>query len=59
VAAAEQAYRMRIEMFELDRATSLDVIDAETTLLRARLDVLDAWIDHRVARVRLDHALGR
>jgi len=57
--AAEEAYRVRRLLFQNGRATSVELTDAETTLTRARLDNLNARIDLRVARARLDHALGR
>jgi outer membrane protein TolC len=39
--------------------TSTTLTDAETELTRARLQTVNARVDARVARVRLDHALGR
>jgi outer membrane protein TolC len=41
------------------RATSVELTDAETELLRARLDALYATLDQHVARFRLEHATGR
>jgi outer membrane protein TolC len=35
------------------------VSDAQTDLTRARLDVLNAKTDARIARIRLEHAIGR
>lgn len=59
LASAQEAYRVARELFNNGRATSTTLTDAETELTRARLDVLNAGIDARVARIRLDHALGR
>jgi outer membrane protein TolC len=59
LAAAEESYRVRRELFELGRATDVELIDAETDVLRARLEMIQARVDARVARVQLDHAVGR
>ncbi len=58
-ASAEEAYRVARELFNNGRGTSTTLTDAETDVTRARLDLLNAKVDARVARVRLDHALGR
>lgn len=59
LASATEAYRVARELFNNGRATSTTLTDAESELTRARLDVLNAHIDARTARIRLDHALGR
>ncbi len=59
LASATEAYRVARELFNNGRATSTTLTDAETELTRARLDALNATVDARVARVRLEHALGR
>jgi outer membrane protein TolC len=59
LAAAEESYRVRRLLFQNGRATSVELTDAETDLLRARLEALSARIDRQVARIRLDHAVGR
>jgi outer membrane protein TolC len=59
LAAAEESYRVRRELFRAGRATSVELTDAETDLMRSRLDALNARLDARVARANLDHALGR
>ena len=59
LAAAEESYRVRKELFAHGRATSVELTDAETDLTRARLEAINARLDLRVARVRLLHALGR
>ncbi len=58
-AAAEAAMRAREALHAGGRATSLELIQAETTRLQARLNLVEAHIALRVARVQLDHALGR
>lgn len=57
--AAEEAFRVRRELFLAERATATELSDAETDLLRARLELVNAQVDARIARVRLEHALGR
>ena len=59
LASATEAYRVARELFNNGRATSTTLTDSETELTRARLDALNATADARIARVRLDHALGR
>jgi len=57
--AAEEAYRARAEQYRLGRASGVELTDAEAELLRARLEVINARVAARVAKVKLDHALGR
>ena len=57
--AAEEGYRVRRELLRYGRATSVEVIDAQTNLLRAQLDRINAHVDLLIARVKLDHAVGR
>ncbi|HVW26831.1 MAG TPA: TolC family protein [Polyangiaceae bacterium] len=59
LSAAEESYRVRRELFALGRATQVELVDAETDVLRARLEMIQARVDGRVARVQLDHAVGR
>lgn len=59
VEAAHAAHAARSLLLEHGRVTSLEVMDAETALLRARLDLINAHVQLRVARVQLDYALGR
>jgi outer membrane protein len=59
LSAAEEAYRVRRELFLNGRSTSVELTDAETELTRAGLDAVDAHIDLHVALVRFDHATGR
>ncbi|HEX7671372.1 MAG TPA: TolC family protein [Polyangiaceae bacterium] len=57
--ASEEGYRVRRELFDLGRGTSVELIDAESDVLRARLEMIQARVDARVAKVRLEHAVGR
>jgi outer membrane protein TolC len=59
LAAAEESDRARRLLYQNGRATTVELLDAETDLTRARLDALGAFIDARVAAVRLAYALGR
>jgi len=59
LATAREAVRVARELFKAGRVTSTTLTDAETELTRARLQTVNARVDARVARVRLDHALGR
>jgi outer membrane protein TolC len=59
LASAQEAYRVARELFNNGRGTSTTLTDAETDLTRARLDLLNAKADARIARVQLEHALGR
>jgi outer membrane protein TolC len=56
--AAEEGYRVRKELLNADRATAVELVDAETQLTRSRITALNARVDLRVARTQLDHALG-
>ena len=58
-AAAEEAYRVQRELYSYGKATNVELVDAETELLRTRLDAVNALVDLEVAQVRLEHALGR
>jgi outer membrane protein len=57
--AAEEAYRVRNDLFELGRGTNVELIDAESDVLRARLEMIRAKVEAKIARVRLEHAVGR
>jgi outer membrane protein len=58
LAAAEEGYRVRRELLNAQRATAVELVDAETDLTRARIAALNARVDLRVAMVQLTHALG-
>src|SRR5690606_17377676 len=57
--AAEAAYQARELLFQHGRATSLEVLQAETSRFQARLSLLDAHIAQYMGQVQLEHALGR
>jgi len=58
LAAAEESYRVRQALLGAQRATAVELVDAETELTRARITSLNARIDLRVALAQLTHALG-
>jgi outer membrane protein len=58
LAAAEEGYRVRRELLNAERATAVELVDAETDLTRARITALNARVDLRVAIVSLQHAVG-
>jgi outer membrane protein TolC len=58
LAAAEEGYRVRKELLNAERATAVELVDAETDLTRARITALNARVDLRVALAQLTHALG-
>lgn len=57
--SAEEGYRVARELFNAGRGTATTLIDAETALAQTRFEHLNAKVDARLARIRLDHALGR
>ena len=59
IAAAEETYRVRREQFRAGAAVATDVVDAESKLRQARLELINAAIDVRIARARLDRAVER
>jgi len=59
VRAAEESYRVVTDRFQVGRATTSDVVDAESDLLAAKLAITNARIDLTIAAIRLDYALGR
>jgi outer membrane protein TolC len=57
--ASEEGFRARGDLFRAGRSTSVEVTDAETDLTRARLEVVNAYVDLHIAAVQLEHVLGR
>lgn len=56
--SAEEGYRVRKELLNAERATAVELVDAQTVLTQARVAALNARIDLRVALAQLAHALG-
>ncbi|MBX3199916.1 MAG: TolC family protein [Labilithrix sp.] len=59
LASAEEGYRVARELFNAGRGTATTLIDAETALAQTRFEHLNAKVDARLARIRLEHAVGR
>lgn len=56
---SEEALRVARELFRNGRGTATLVSDAETDVTRSRLELINANIEARTARIRLAHATGR
>ncbi len=56
--ASQEAYRLVRRHYQLGAGTAFDVTDAQTTLIRASNNYVQAVNDLRVAQVRLARALG-
>lgn len=59
VAAAEEGYRVATDLYRVGRATTTELIEAESDLFAARLGELNANIGLHIAEARLWHAAGR
>jgi outer membrane protein len=57
--AAEEAYRVRRELFKNGRATSVELTDTEVQLITASLNSINARANLRAALAQLQHATGR
>jgi outer membrane protein TolC len=57
IAAAEETYRVRREQFRAGSVVATEVIQAETELRKARLELVSAAIDARIASARIDRAI--
>ena len=57
--SAVEGYRVARELFNNGRGTATTLIDAEIVLAQTRFERLNALADARIARVRLEHAVGR
>ncbi len=57
--AAQEAYRVASDLYRVGRATTTDLMEAESELVAASLKEVDASLDFRIASVRLNHATGR
>lgn len=59
VAQAEEALRLERARLEAQQATTTDLINAETALLQARVNLENARSERLIARARLRAAMGR
>ncbi|MEZ4328674.1 MAG: TolC family protein [Polyangiales bacterium] len=58
VAAAQETYEARRLRYEAGAGTSNDVLDAEMAARQAEVDLVDAYINYRLAQARRSYALG-
>lgn len=57
--AAEETLRVQTQLFQAGRATTTAIVDAETALVQARLQRVNAHVGVLIAKMRLEHAAGR
>ena len=57
--AEREAYRVSRQLYAAGRTTGTALLDAQRALEQVRFDNLNARADVRVARVQLEHAVGR
>jgi len=55
---AEEDYRMVFEQFKHSLATTVDVIDADATLIDAQRSLLSARFDYELSKMELRYAVG-
>lgn len=58
LAAAEEAFRVRVAQYDVGAGVAVDVLDADLQVTRARLSRLNAVLDAHVARAQLSRAVG-
>jgi outer membrane protein len=56
---ADENLRTFKEKYDVQLATSTDIIDAENLLLQAKTNYTNALIDYKLAKVKLDKSAGR
>jgi outer membrane protein len=56
---AEENYRIIQDKYNTQVASSTDLIDAEASLLLAKTNFVNSLVDYKLAKVRLDKAMGR
>ncbi len=56
---ASENYRITAEKYNLQLATSTDLIDAETLKLQAETNLKTAEVDYQIAKARLEKSIGR
>jgi outer membrane protein TolC len=60
--AVEQAkdnYRINTEKYNVQLATSTDIVDAETALFQAQTNYTNAIVDYRIALIKLYRSVGK
>ncbi|MCU7495256.1 MAG: TolC family protein [Ignavibacteria bacterium] len=56
---AQENYRIISDKYNVQLATSTDLIDAETAVLQAQTNYNNALVDYEIAKTRLEKSLGR
>lgn len=56
---ALENYRVTSEKYNIQLATSTDLIDAETSNMQAETNLKTAEVDYQIAKVKLEKSLGR
>jgi len=56
---ASENYRITTEIYEVQLATSTDLIDAEVSELQSATNLTSALIEYKLAKVRLEKAVGK
>jgi len=59
VLSGEEDLRVQTERYQLGAATLLDVLTSQTTLNQARLSLIQARFDARIARAQIEALIGR
>jgi outer membrane protein len=59
VAAAEEDIRVQQQRYELGASTQLDVLTSQSQLVQARLSLIQARFNYRVAKAQLEALVGR
>ena len=59
VVSGEEDLRVQTERYQLGAATLLDVLTSQTTLNQARLSLIQARFDARIARAQIEALVGR
>ncbi|MGE5432854.1 MAG: TolC family protein [Syntrophomonadaceae bacterium] len=56
---AKENYRIINDKYNVQLATSTDLIDAETSVLQAQTNYNNSLVDYEISKVRLEKSLGR
>lgn len=56
---ARENYRITNDKFNVQLATSTDLIDAETAVMQAETNYNNSLVDYEIAKIRLEKSLGR
>jgi len=57
--AAEETLRVQTELLRAGRATSVTIVDSEREVTQARMNRVSAHVGLLVAKIKLEHAVGR